>query len=203
MNEANRRGRAGGGPAERAGRHDQLFLALLNQARAGRFSRQMGQRLDSLAALARAARIRPDERLRDEAIAAMALPDVRRVRCRLALLAPRHRRGGVTAGSTGSTPARTPGGSSASAASPTTRRVRRIASGPISGNTCSSAPTTGSCLAASKGCDPHVWRVADGQPVLRDEPRGCRGHAFSPDGRSLAVGQEEWVLCFDLATGRK
>src|SRR5207244_9948744 len=57
---------------------EQLFLALLNQARAGRFSRQMGQRLDSLAALEKAARIRPDERLRDEAIAALALPDVRR-----------------------------------------------------------------------------------------------------------------------------
>src|SRR4029077_2202136 len=58
---------------------DQLSLALWNQARAGRFSRQMRQRLDSLAAIARAARIRPDERLRDEAIAALALPDVRRV----------------------------------------------------------------------------------------------------------------------------
>src|SRR5262249_25343555 len=58
---------------------DQLFLALLNQARAGRFSRHMGQRLDSLAALDEAARLRPDDRLRDEAIAALALPDVRRV----------------------------------------------------------------------------------------------------------------------------
>src|SRR4029077_2479657 len=58
---------------------DQLSLALWNQARAGRFSRQMRQRLDSLAAVARASRIRPDERLRDEAIAALALPDVRRV----------------------------------------------------------------------------------------------------------------------------
>src|SRR5262249_22388913 len=58
---------------------EQLFLALWNQARANRFSRQMGQRLDSLAAIERAAGIRPDERLRNEAIAAMALPDVRRV----------------------------------------------------------------------------------------------------------------------------
>jgi hypothetical protein len=58
---------------------DQLFLALFNRARAGRFSRRLGQRLDSLEALAKAARIRPDERLRDEAIAALALPDVRRV----------------------------------------------------------------------------------------------------------------------------
>src|SRR5262249_53233259 len=55
---------------------NRLFLALLNGARAGRYSRQMGQRLDSLDALARAAGIRPDERLRDEAIAALALPDV-------------------------------------------------------------------------------------------------------------------------------
>src|SRR5262249_7849996 len=57
---------------------EHLFLALLNQARAGRLSQQMGQRLDSLTALEKAARIRPDERLRDEAIAAMALPDLRR-----------------------------------------------------------------------------------------------------------------------------
>src|SRR5262245_7174344 len=55
---------------------DQLFWALFHQARSGRFSRQMGQRLESLTALAKAARIRPDEQLRDEAIAAMALPDV-------------------------------------------------------------------------------------------------------------------------------
>ena len=40
--------------------NDQLFLALLNQARAGRFSRQMGQRVDSLAALEKAARVRPE-----------------------------------------------------------------------------------------------------------------------------------------------
>src|SRR5262249_24665002 len=50
---------------------EQLRGALRNQARALRFSRQMGQRLDSLAVVAQAARIRPDEQLRDEAIAAM------------------------------------------------------------------------------------------------------------------------------------
>src|SRR5262249_18871990 len=79
------------------------FPALPNRGPAGRFSRQPGQRLDSLAALAEAAliradectgdarllrrplddaliaRTRPDDRLRDEAIAALALSDVRRV----------------------------------------------------------------------------------------------------------------------------
>ena len=49
----------------------------------------------------------------------------------------------------------------------------------------------------------HVWRVADGQPVLKEELRGCRSHGFSPDGRQLAVGWQEWVLCFDLATGQE
>src|SRR5262249_49231192 len=56
---------------------DKLRRSLYERARAGRFSRQPGQRLDSLDALAEAARLRPDEGLRDEAIAAMALPDVR------------------------------------------------------------------------------------------------------------------------------
>src|SRR5262249_10043522 len=54
-----------------------LWLSPRGGGRARRFSRQMGQRLDSLAALAKAAAIRADDRLRDEAIAAMALPDVR------------------------------------------------------------------------------------------------------------------------------
>src|SRR5262249_2878169 len=61
---------------------DKLWQSHYERARAGRLSRQPGQRLDSLAALAEAARIRPDESLRDEASAAMALPDIRRVPAR-------------------------------------------------------------------------------------------------------------------------
>src|SRR5262249_60474422 len=37
----------------------------------------------------------------------------------------------------------------------------------------------------------------------RAEPGGCTYPAFSPDGRRLAVAQQEWVLCFDLATGQE
>ena len=56
------------------------------QARAGRFSRQMGQRFDGLDALAQAAAIARDlklprerlDALRDEAIACLALPDLKR-----------------------------------------------------------------------------------------------------------------------------
>jgi predicted nucleic acid-binding protein len=56
--------------------NEQAFRALWNEARARRLSRQAGQRLASLAALTQAARMRPDEGLRDEAIAIMAQPDV-------------------------------------------------------------------------------------------------------------------------------
>ena len=65
----------------------QLFESLVAQARAGRFSGRVGQRFDSLDALARAARLArelglPEPRmaaLRDEAIACLALPDLRRI----------------------------------------------------------------------------------------------------------------------------
>jgi WD40 repeat protein/tRNA A-37 threonylcarbamoyl transferase component Bud32 len=56
---------------------DKLWESYLERARAGRFSRQMGQRFDSLDALAKAAALRPDPRLRDEMIACLALPDLR------------------------------------------------------------------------------------------------------------------------------
>jgi eukaryotic-like serine/threonine-protein kinase len=177
---------------------DQLFLALLNQARAGRFSRQVGQRLDSLAALDRAARIRPDERLRDEAIAAMALPDLR--------LAT-----GWHASPPGSTIVAYGGqytlyaradtrGAISIRTIPDDREIRRIDSdSPLSN--LSFSPDDRFLLGLGKGAVLRVWHVSDGQPVLREQPRGCRGYAFSPDGHRLAVGQQGWVLCFDLLTG--
>src|SRR5262249_40552128 len=66
----------------------QLFGALKERARVGRVSRRGGQRVGSLDALRRAAEVGPElglppERpaaLRAEAIACMALPDLKRVR---------------------------------------------------------------------------------------------------------------------------
>jgi serine/threonine protein kinase/WD40 repeat protein/tetratricopeptide (TPR) repeat protein len=63
----------------------QLFGALQDRARAGRYSRRMGQRFDGLDALAEAARIARElklpagrlDPLRDEAIACLALPDLK------------------------------------------------------------------------------------------------------------------------------
>jgi WD40 repeat protein len=64
---------------------EELWQSLLARARAGRFSRRAGQRFASLDALAQAARMATDRRmpaeridkLRNESIAAMALPDIR------------------------------------------------------------------------------------------------------------------------------
>jgi serine/threonine protein kinase/WD40 repeat protein len=181
---------------------DQLFLALWNRARAGRYGRRMGQRLDSLAALAEAARLRPDERLRDEAIAALALPDVRRV--------PGWRAAPpgadvVAYGGQYRLYARTEAEGVVSVRSiPDDQEVRRIATGSVIDAYLFFSPDERFLLALREGRRLGVWRVADGQPVLRDEVRDCRAHAFSPDGRTLAVlWQEEWVLFLDLATGRE
>jgi serine/threonine protein kinase/WD40 repeat protein len=180
---------------------DRLFLALFNQARAGRFSGHAGQRLDSLAALTAAARLRPDERLRDEAIAALALPDVRRVP---GWHAPPPGAAAVAYGGQYRLYARadSPGGLSIRTI-PDDREIRRIESGPILGDLLYFSPDERFLLALGGGFRLRVWRVADGQPAIRDDLRGCRGHAFSPDGRRLAVSQQEWVLCFDLETGQE
>jgi len=54
-----------------------LRSSLVSQARAQRLSHRLGQRLDVLATLERAAKIRPTLDARDEAAAALALPDFR------------------------------------------------------------------------------------------------------------------------------
>jgi serine/threonine protein kinase/WD40 repeat protein len=179
---------------------DQLFQALVNRAQAGRFSRQMGQRLESLAALAQAAGIRREDRLRDLAIAALALPDIERVPVRYsrpagtiatayALQEPLYAR----ASDQGSISIRT---------IPDDREVRQIAAGPLSAYFFFS-PDDRFLVGLGRDQRLHVWRVADGSSILRDEPRGCRHHAFSPDGQRLAVCHGDWVRTFDLPTGRE
>jgi serine/threonine protein kinase/WD40 repeat protein len=60
--------------------NEELWKASLQQARAERRSGQVRQRLACLEALTRAAAIRPSLELRNEAIACLALPDLRLVR---------------------------------------------------------------------------------------------------------------------------
>jgi serine/threonine protein kinase/WD40 repeat protein len=176
---------------------DQLFLALWNQARAGRFSRQMGQRLDSLAAVSKAAQIRRDERLRDEAIAAMALPDVRPV--------PGWH-------STASGPAAiaystnyelyarvVPPGYISIRTIPDDREIQKIISGPITGTYLYFSPDD-RFLVGLVDRRLRVWRVSDGRLVIRDDSISGPWQAFSSDGRWLAICQKASIVCFELAT---
>src|SRR5262249_47141011 len=59
---------------------ESMWQAKLAEARAIRFQDQAGRRFGALQSLAEAARIRPAKELRDEAIAALALLDVRSAR---------------------------------------------------------------------------------------------------------------------------
>ena len=178
----------------------QLFSSLLNQARAARLSGRMGQRFDSLQALTEAARIRFDERLRDEATAALALPDVRPkpdwimdgydcVDASYRLSAKADEQGTITVRSV-----------------PDGREIRRIETGNRGYRL--SFSSDGRFLAQyAYARTLRVWRVADGFSVLGREPVEYHaGLDISPDSRRLVIGQsgqKNWIVCFDLATGQE
>src|SRR5262245_3648184 len=179
----------------------QLFLSLLNQARAGRFSRQMGQRLASLDALAKAASLRSDERLRDEAIAAMVLPDLR--------FGPSWH--ALPPGSRSSAPdsqyrlyaSDSDLGVISIRSLPDDREVESIVAAPTKVGALQLSPDGRYLARLEDGYKLRVWRLADRESVLLEEPRQIFGWTFSPDSRQLAVGQQGWILRFDLATGRE
>jgi serine/threonine protein kinase/WD40 repeat protein len=180
---------------------EQLFLSLLNQARAGRFSRQMGQRLDSLDAVARAVRIHPDARLRDEALAALALPDLR-PGPRWRALPPGFNhlhfdadyRLYVRAGDAGIISVRTVADD---------REVRCIRTAPTRTRLLNVSPDGRYVARRETGDKLRVWRVADGAEVLPEPPARVGGPAFSHDSRHLLVGQPGVLVRFDLTTGRE
>ena len=106
---------------------------------------------------------------------------------------------------TDSMPGSTTRASSASAASRTTEEIRRIVSDAEHGERPLAEPgrpVPGRARRRARRV--RLWRVADGQAA---PPRGtaapARRWAFSPDSRQLAVGQDDWVLRFDLATGQE
>jgi eukaryotic-like serine/threonine-protein kinase len=181
---------------------DQLFLALLNQARGGRFSRQMGQRLDSLAALEQAARIRPDERLRDEAIAALALPDIRRGPSLHA--APTGAGGVVFDGPYRSYAQLDNQGIISIRSIPDNEEIRCITT-KTQGLWALLLSPNGQFLAVvdADRYALQLWRVADGKPLLREEQLPCLGVAFSPDSRQLAVARSDWIVSIDLESGQE
>jgi WD40 repeat protein/energy-coupling factor transporter ATP-binding protein EcfA2 len=183
--------------AEQAGK-EQLFLSLLTSARAGRFSGQLGQRFDSLDALAKAARIHVDEQLRNEATVAMALPDFRP--------GPSWDQDGITAvdESYKFSAKADAGGLITVRSVPDGREVGRIESGSKSNGMLFSKDGR---FLAQYCTNPNntwrVWRWADKHSVLGAPVPGAWCVAFSPDSHQIAIGQKNHILLFDLDTGEK
>ncbi len=180
---------------------EQLFSSLLNQARAVRVSRHMGQRLDSLDLIDRAARIRTDARLRDEALAALAHPDLKpggRWRAMPAGFNHLHfdadYRLYARGGDQGLISIRTVADD---------RETQCILTQPTRTSLLRLSPD-GRYVARVETDDKlRVWRVADGGEVLIEPPSHIRGLAFSRDSRWLIAGQLDAVIRFDLTTGRE
>ena len=167
-----------------------LWLSLYEQARARRFSRQLGQRLDSLDALAEAAAIRPDERLRDEATAAMALPDVR-LRPGRHAWPPAHYGGwGWSHDAQYRSYARVSGQGVISLRSlPDDREFQTIDRAPAKFSGLVLSPDGRYLATVAAGDDTlRVWRVADRKEMLRDVLPQTRRCAFQPG--QPAVGGE-------------
>jgi WD40 repeat protein/tRNA A-37 threonylcarbamoyl transferase component Bud32 len=190
---------------------EKLWESYLDQARARRWSGLAGRRVESLEALASAAAIRPSLELRNEAIACMALVDLRVAReCEglppnpsglsfsIAFDAKLER---YTVGDArGNLSIRNVSDS---------REVMRLP-GPGSPAWIVRFSPGGRWLAA-KYCPPDqndtnrvwVWDLARGQVLLKtDFPIFSWAMAFSPDERWLAAGRlEGGISLFDLTTG--
>jgi serine/threonine protein kinase/WD40 repeat protein len=191
---------------------ENLFASLTAQARATRLSREVGQRFDSLLALDQAARLArelklPPERLdsvRDEAIACLALPDMRKTGRAIPI----------------------PPGVLLGAFDPTMRRyalrfrngtidvknvdddqgvARFHARGDREINVFTFSPD-GRYLATTQvpGFAFTVWDI-DRRAVVLDDPGPVAGAAakFSPDSRRLAVARADGTfVIYDLPGGR-
>jgi serine/threonine protein kinase/WD40 repeat protein len=179
---------------------EQLFQSLCSQARAHRYSRRVGQRSESLAALAQAARIRPDAQLRDQAIATLALPDLQRgpdseywvPETRIFAFDDRYQRY-AQLGKDGRISVFAQAGEPA---------FQWIPSSPATEGWHLRLSPDGEFVAKlEEQRRLRVWRVADGRPVLQVEPPGCSELAFTHDSRRVAVGQTNVLRLFDLAGG--
>jgi serine/threonine protein kinase/WD40 repeat protein len=191
--------------------HEQSFRSLLNEAHAVRFSGRMGQRHDSLDAIARAARIPLAEglsdprlrgsRLRDEAIAALALPDLRRGprwqaqppgAYHLHFDAAYRLYAGVA--DDGTISIRTVADN---------REIRSIRAAPARNTLLRLSPDGRYVARVEASRKLRVWRVVDGSEVWPQPLTQVSGQAFSRDGGHLLVAQPERLVRFDLVTGRE
>jgi serine/threonine protein kinase/WD40 repeat protein len=189
--------------AAKAETNDKLWLAHYERARAGRFGRQMGQRTETLFAVAQAAHIRTDDRLRDEAIAALALPDVRFGPV-LNALHPGWRDDRAT-GMDASYRLCARGDAAG------VIRIFEVESGRErqrfnTGRAALKLVFNGDSRYLAQIDDLavlRIWRLADERSILQVEPQRCADVAFSPDGQVVAVAHAGLITCFDLESGRE
>jgi serine/threonine protein kinase/WD40 repeat protein/tetratricopeptide (TPR) repeat protein len=190
---------------------ENLFDALTAQARAGRFSRRIGQRFESLYALDRAAKIGRDlkwpakrfDRLRDEAIACLALPDLKPTGRVI------HRPPGVIASAFN--PAMT---RAALRFRDGTIQVRRAAADQELACFQASADhevsifgfsPDGRYLATRNGPDASllVWDIARGERAINVPGAARRSVRFTPDSRRIAMARDDGsILVVDLTTSQ-
>ncbi len=188
--------------AAKAETSDKLWLAHYERARAGRFSRRMGQRTETLLAAGEAARIRTEDRLRDEAVAALALPDVRPgPLLQTPIGEPRGFTGLAFDADYRVYARRDAAGIVAICEVQGQRELQRIETAVDSGWLVLSPD--GTHLAQ---CDERsslrMWRVADRRLILNLELDYCPIVVFSPTEPLAAAAGQGRIVCFELDSGR-
>jgi WD40 repeat protein len=182
---------------------EQLFVSLKNEGKALRNSRQIGQRLESLAAIEEAARIRAAPELRDIAIAAMALADIERgpgwqasyPGARSFVYDSLYQRYAEFE----------PEGTIIIRDVPSGQDLRRLEAGRGSKFQSVFAFSQDGRFLACLGDNEKlsVWDWEPRESVLNSGPANCSTLTFSHDNRRVAVGHESWISLFDLNTGHE
>jgi len=181
---------------------EQLFIALTNQARASRTSGRLGQRVDSLAALSAAAQIHRNENLRDDAIAALALPDLQRGQSSIPW-EPRNYVYPLAFDALYQRYARIePNGEIFVCTSEDGSVIQQISSQPINEYRYFGLSPDGEYVTKLEEDGLlRIWQVADGQQILAQKTTNCSGVNFSHDSRWLVTGQGHSIIQIDLRTG--
>jgi WD40 repeat protein len=181
---------------------EELWHAHRDRARAERFSHRSGQRFASLAALAEAAGIRRDPVLRDEAVACMALPDLRILEEGLPCLEHTAELA-FAAGSTRYACGDAHGNVSVRRL-PDGEELQRLPGFGKDAQWLGFSPD-GCFLAVgyAPGVEMRLFQIGREQPLLH-EKAVARAWAFTPDSRRFWFLREESTLrCLDLQTGKE
>ena len=181
--------------------HDQLFESLKNQALARRHSGQMGQRLQSLAVVTDARRLRRDADLRDHALAAMALPDIE---LGPSISGPNAALMDVAFDGAYQLAARIDrDGTLVVSRLFTGEELRRLPAQATPGNLIDFSPDGKHLVHAAENGAVQLWEWRSGRSVLTVGRGKRRAVAFSPDSRLLVVAEDRGVVCFTVADGAR